>query len=88
MNTVIYTENNLKSYYFSSACDVYYTPGRITIEPTDRPDRMTIAGDDFVVKKLYENLLCGVEEPVLAALLAMLPEQDLLRRLEEGKYIE
>lgn len=88
MNIVIYTENNLENYYFSSSCNVCYHLGHIIIEQIDRPDHLIIVGDDFIVKKLYENLLFGVEKDVLVALLSMLPDHDLFYRLKEGDFIE
>ena len=88
MKVIYYSNHNLSKIYFAGNCVPRYTPGRLQLALVGREHSMTISGDDFIIKKLYDNLLIGVEKNVLDFLLSKMPDKALIVKLYEGGYIE
>ena len=88
MKVIYYQENNLSKVFFSSNCIPTYCNGVLHLCVMGSKDCLSIYGDDFVIKKIYDNLLVGVEEQVLSCLLNKLKNKEILQKLYDGKFIE
>jgi hypothetical protein len=88
MKIVYYQEKNITKVFFACNTIPSYQYGRLQLRVVGKKDWLTIYGDDFIIKKVYENLLAGVEKHVLVAMLNKLTDKEILQKLYAGNYIE
>lgn len=88
MRVVYYQENNIRKIFFSSNCIPNYQHGIMRLRIVGVKGCLTISGDAFILKKVYDNLKVGIQRHVLETLLSKLSDKEILQKLYDGRYIE